>query len=178
MKTPSDRITEIERNTNTLTIKALSLKLELSKADFKEEDHPRADDGKFGEGSGRSEEKENVNGGSSKESEKISDEKLKPKSSDDSNLKPEEYPTKGEVSEYLKRRFPENRTLQFQAKLLSRNPDEKITDKHLPDLVAASFSDDDIKAVGYQGSYASGKESNQLKRDLIAHIKATKKNGG
>jgi len=52
MKTPSDRITEIERNTNALVIKALSLKLALSKADFREADHPRADDGKFGSGSG------------------------------------------------------------------------------------------------------------------------------
>ncbi len=52
MKTPGDRITEIERNTNTLMIKALSLKLALSKAEFREEDHPRADDGKFGQGSG------------------------------------------------------------------------------------------------------------------------------
>ena len=54
MKTPSDRITEIERNTNTLMVKALSLKLALSKAEFHEEDHPRADDGKFGSGSGNS----------------------------------------------------------------------------------------------------------------------------
>jgi hypothetical protein len=52
MKTPGDRIDTIEKNLGTLMIKALSLKLELSKADFKEEDHPRADDGKFGSGSG------------------------------------------------------------------------------------------------------------------------------
>ena len=52
MKTPSDRITEIERNTNALMIKALSLKLALSKGEFREEDHPRADDGKFGSGAG------------------------------------------------------------------------------------------------------------------------------
>jgi hypothetical protein len=52
MKTPSDRIKAIERNLGTLTIKALSLKLELSKGEFREEDHPRADDGKFGSGSG------------------------------------------------------------------------------------------------------------------------------
>ena len=48
MKTPGDRIDTIERDLGTLTIKALSLKLELSKADFKEAEHPRADDGKFG----------------------------------------------------------------------------------------------------------------------------------
>lgn len=52
MKTPSDRIKEIERNTNALMIKALSLKLELSKGEFREEDHPRADDGRFGDKAG------------------------------------------------------------------------------------------------------------------------------
>lgn len=58
MKTPHDRIDAIERAVNTLTIKALALKLELSKADWKEEDHPRADDGKFGSGSGSHKEPE------------------------------------------------------------------------------------------------------------------------
>jgi len=52
MKTPSDRIKAIERNTNALMIKALSLKLELSKGEFREEDHPRADDGRFGDKTG------------------------------------------------------------------------------------------------------------------------------
>lgn len=52
MKTPGDRIDTIEKDLGTLTIKALSLKLALSKGEFREEDHPRADDGKFGSGSG------------------------------------------------------------------------------------------------------------------------------
>jgi hypothetical protein len=62
MKTPGDRIDTIEKNLGTLMIKALSLKLELSKADFKEEDHPRADDGKFGSGSGSHKESEKKEG--------------------------------------------------------------------------------------------------------------------
>jgi len=60
MKTPGDRIDTIEKNLGTLMVKALSLKLELSKGEFREEDHPRADDGKFGSGggSGKKEDKE------------------------------------------------------------------------------------------------------------------------
>jgi len=54
MKTPGDRIDTIEKNLGTLMIKALSLKLELSKGEFREEDHPRADDGKWGDGGGGS----------------------------------------------------------------------------------------------------------------------------
>ena len=51
MKTPADRITALEQRIDTLAIKALSLQL-AQKSDFKESEHPRADDGKFGQGSG------------------------------------------------------------------------------------------------------------------------------
>ena len=52
MKTPQDRIAALEARINTLAVKALSLQLTVSKGDFKESEHPRADDGKFGSGSG------------------------------------------------------------------------------------------------------------------------------
>ena len=52
MKTPQDRIAALEARINTLAVKALSLQLSVSKSDFKESEHPRADDGKFGQGSG------------------------------------------------------------------------------------------------------------------------------
>jgi hypothetical protein len=63
MKTPSDRINTIERDLGTLMIKALSLKLQLSKGEFREEDHPRADDGKFGDKAGSHEGGESGEGG-------------------------------------------------------------------------------------------------------------------
>lgn len=105
---------------------------------------------------------------------KKSNGKLIPHSADDSNLKPEEYPTKGEAAEYIRAEFPNNSSMQFKAKLMSRSPDEKLTEKHFPDIVAEAFDDEDIKSHGYQGSYASGKESNQLKRDIIAHMRSKK----
>ena len=51
MKTPQDRIKALESRIDTLAVKALSLQL-AQKSDFKESEHPRADDGKFGQGSG------------------------------------------------------------------------------------------------------------------------------
>ena len=64
MKTPSDRIAAIERSVNSLTIKALSLRLALSKGEFREEDHPRDADGKFGSGGGSGKKEETKEGGS------------------------------------------------------------------------------------------------------------------
>jgi hypothetical protein len=50
MKTPSDRLQKINERINDLTLTALVLESRLTKAgEFREEDHPRAEDGRFGE---------------------------------------------------------------------------------------------------------------------------------
>jgi hypothetical protein len=53
MKTPSDRLQKINERINDLTLTALVLESRLTKAgEWDENKHPRADDGKFGSGSG------------------------------------------------------------------------------------------------------------------------------
>jgi hypothetical protein len=56
MKTPSDRLQKINERINDLTLTALVVESRLTKAgEFREEDHPRADDGRFGEKPGEHE---------------------------------------------------------------------------------------------------------------------------